>query len=114
MTSDAEDRRYLAALVSLRKSKAITQEKLAELTGWSMAQVEAFEAPGADPYMRDIRLYALAIGARIDHKIAPVSPKNLLLETEEFHIYTFGSRVPEVMKVQTFIPMSHEHEAEDI
>lgn len=64
-----EDRKMLADLVALRKSRGVSQDALARRIGVSQATISEFERLGNDPKLSTIRRYARALGAMIRHQV---------------------------------------------
>lgn len=60
------------ALVNLREQRGLSRSDVAESLSWPVAKVSNFERVGGDPYMSEVRRYALAIGARISTTVQAV------------------------------------------
>jgi transcriptional regulator with XRE-family HTH domain len=56
-------------LVALRKQNSLSQELVGTRMGVSQPAVAAFEGHESNPTLSSIRRYALAVGARIEHKV---------------------------------------------
>lgn len=67
------DESYLEQLVALRKSKRLTQEKVAELLGVDQSAIARIESGERDLHMSTLRRYALAVGARVEHRVTDFS-----------------------------------------
>ncbi|MFE2995025.1 helix-turn-helix domain-containing protein [Nocardia sp. NPDC059246] len=67
------DDELLEELVRLRRASKMSQADVARAMGRDRAAVSNFEKLTADPHLSTIRRYALAIGARITHRVEPVS-----------------------------------------
>ena len=63
------DERLLYALIQARKSAGLKQRDVAELLGIKQSSVAAFERYDNDPRLSTIRRYALAVGARVEHRV---------------------------------------------
>jgi transcriptional regulator with XRE-family HTH domain len=63
------DHDMLRDLVWLRRKAHMRQEDVGAKFGVTQPTVQAFERVGNDPRLSSIRRYALAIGARITHKV---------------------------------------------
>jgi predicted transcriptional regulator len=59
------------ALVQARLVRGLTQEGLAEATGWKWKWVAAFELGDVDPTLTDLLAYAAAVGVRVE--VVPVA-----------------------------------------
>lgn len=57
------------ALVEIRKSKKLTQKDVGIALGVSQESVSQFESGEANPSIRRIKLYALAVGASVNFSI---------------------------------------------
>lgn len=66
-----EDRLMRAELVRLREQAGLTQAEVGELLGVSQQAVNKFERYDSDPKLSTLRRYANAIGAVIEHRVAP-------------------------------------------
>ncbi len=62
-------RGLLSELVALRQQHQLTQAMVAERMGVSQAAVSQFERYDANPTLSTIRRYALAVGARLEHRV---------------------------------------------
>lgn len=62
----------IAALVHMRKKRGMTAEDVARRAGATLGWVLAFESGRTDPWLSEIRLYALCIHARIERTITPI------------------------------------------
>lgn len=56
-------------LIALRKAHNLSQELVGTRMGISQPGVASFEGHEANPTLSSIRRYALAVGARIEHKV---------------------------------------------
>ncbi len=56
-------------LIALRKKHNLSQELVGERMGVSQPAVASYEGYESNPTLSSIRRYALAIGARIEHKV---------------------------------------------
>ena len=56
-------------LVALRKQNNLSQELVGTRMGVSQPAVASFEGHESNPTLSSIRRYALAVGARIEHKV---------------------------------------------
>ena len=65
----AGDLEMTLALVSLRKTRGLTVEHVAEQMGRTPEQIREFERLEEDPRLSTVRQYALIVGARIDHQV---------------------------------------------
>jgi len=67
-------------LIEIRKRRGITQEQVDEMAGWqpgATARLEDYREPTWDPYMSTIRMYALCVGALIEHTVyVPIENRN--------------------------------------
>lgn len=63
------ERDLLSELVALRKQHDLTQSAVAQRMGVSQAAVSQVERYDANPTLSTIRRYALAVGARIEHRV---------------------------------------------
>lgn len=61
--------KLMEELLRLRKKNGISQELVGERMGVSQPAVAAFESHDSNPTLGTIRRYALAVGARIEHKV---------------------------------------------
>jgi DNA-binding XRE family transcriptional regulator len=59
----------IEALVQLRKKKNLTQKDVGLALGVSQESISQFENGEANPSIRRIKLYAMAIGVSVDFKI---------------------------------------------
>ncbi len=59
----------LEELLALRKKHGFSQDLVGERMGISQPAVASFESHDSNPTLSSIRRYALAIGARIEHKV---------------------------------------------
>ena len=67
--AEADERlRYL--LVKARKDARLSQREVAAALGIKQSSVAAFERHDNDPRLSTIRRYALAVGARVDHRVS--------------------------------------------
>lgn len=66
--AEADDR-MRAALIRARKAAGLTQADVAESLGIKQSSVASFERHDNDPRLSTIRRYALAVGARIEHRV---------------------------------------------
>lgn len=64
-----EQYRVQERLAALRVSAGMTVDGVADRAGWTVGKVLAVETPGGDPVLSDIRLYALIVGATIQHDV---------------------------------------------
>lgn len=64
-----EQYRVQERLAALRVAAGMTIGGVAERAGWTVGKVCAIETPGGDPLLSDIRLYALIVGATIQHNV---------------------------------------------
>lgn len=62
-------RKMLGDLVGMRKVHALSQETVADRMGVTQAAVSQFERYDSNPKLSTVRRYALAVGARIEHKV---------------------------------------------
>ena len=63
------DRDLLAGLIKVRRHRKLRQVDVAELLGVNQSAVAGFERLGGDPRLSTIRRYALAVGARVEHRV---------------------------------------------
>ena len=61
--------RLMEELLSLRKKNKLSQDLVGERMGISQPAVAAFENHESNPTLSTIRRYALAVGARIEHRV---------------------------------------------
>lgn len=61
--------RLMEELISLRKKNRLSQDVVGERMGISQPAVASFENHDSNPTLSSIRRYALAVGARIEHKV---------------------------------------------
>jgi len=66
------DYALLEALIAKREEMGLTQADLARKIGVSQQAISKFERMDADPRLSTIRRYALAVGLKISHEVAPV------------------------------------------
>lgn len=64
-----EHRELLQGLIALREANRLSQEQVAERMGVSQSAVSQFERYDSNPKLSTIRRYALAVGARIHHRV---------------------------------------------
>lgn len=65
-------RAMMSGLVELRGKRGLTQQGLAELIGISQSAVAQFERYDANPTLRSVRRYALAVGADLVITVRPI------------------------------------------
>jgi DNA-binding XRE family transcriptional regulator len=65
----AADETMRRALINARNAAGMTQKDVAELLGIKQSSIAAFERHDNDPKLSTIRRYALAVGARVDHRV---------------------------------------------
>ena len=65
----ASHRELLQDLISLRVANRLSQGDVAERMGVSQSAVSQFERYDANPKLSTVRRYALAVGARINHRV---------------------------------------------
>ncbi|BCN82792.1 helix-turn-helix domain-containing protein [Prescottella equi] len=63
------DDQMLEDLVTLRRTKGLSQDEVASRMNRSKTAVSNFERLGADPHLSTIRRYAAAIGALLETKV---------------------------------------------
>lgn len=56
-------------LVQLREDHGLDQQAVADLLGMSQSAVSQFERHDANPTLRTLRRYALAVGARLEIRV---------------------------------------------
>jgi transcriptional regulator with XRE-family HTH domain len=82
----AADEALRRALIDARRDAGLSQRDVAELLGIKQSSVAAFERHDNDPRLSTIRRYALAVGARIDHRVCT---ERVTVETDGWStIYT--------------------------
>lgn len=69
MTTEESWLDAIEALVEIRKSKNLTQKDVGIALGVSQESVSQFESGEANPSIRRIKLYALAVGASVNFNI---------------------------------------------
>ena len=70
----------IEALVQLRKKKNLTQKDVGLALGVSQESISQFENGEANPSIRRIKLYAMAIGVSVDFKIVDTG------STPDYHL----------------------------
>lgn len=65
----ASHRELLHDLVALRKANGLSQGDVAERMGVTQAAVSQFERYDTNPKLSTVRRYALAVGAKITHRV---------------------------------------------
>ncbi len=70
-------------LIALRKKHNLSQELVGERMGVSQPAVASYEGYESNPTLSSIRRYALAIGARIEHKV--IDDLEIIASTESGH-----------------------------
>jgi transcriptional regulator with XRE-family HTH domain len=65
----AADETMRRALIDARRAAGLSQQDVASLLGIKQASVASFERHENDPKLSTIRRYALAVGARVDHRV---------------------------------------------
>lgn len=61
----------LTAVRQARRRAGLSVEELAEMLGWPVEAVIEFEGPNSDPYLSDVRRYAVGVGTVIRHTVRP-------------------------------------------
>lgn len=92
----AADETMRRALIDARHDAGLSQRDVADLLGIKQASVAAFERHENDPKLSTIRRYALAVGARVDHRVCT---DHVTVETDGWSTVhspvTFGVSVDE-------------------
>ena len=65
----ASQAELMSNLVALRKRRNLIQQEVGDRMGVSQPAVAAFEAYDSNPTLSSLRRYALAIGARVEHRV---------------------------------------------
>ncbi len=60
-----------SALIRLRREQGLTQKDVADLLGVTQQAVYKLERYDSDPKFSTIRRYANAVGALVEHRVAP-------------------------------------------
>lgn len=64
------DEKLMSELIACRNAHGWSQEELGNRMGVSQASISAFERYDNDPRLSTIRRYALAVGARVQHRVS--------------------------------------------
>ncbi len=74
-----EDYAMRSDLVALRRQAGLTQKQVAERMGVTQQAVHKLERYDSDPKLSTVRRYANAVGALIEHRVAPDMGQSVLL-----------------------------------
>ena len=67
LANDSYD--YIESLRRVREENGLTPREVADKLGVSEDAIHEIEAPDANPDLNTLRQYALAIGARVEHRV---------------------------------------------
>lgn len=70
----AADEDLLDNLVRLREKLGLSQRDVADRLGVGQSAISRIESGERDPHLSTLRRYALALGARIDHRVTRFEP----------------------------------------
>lgn len=70
-----QDEKLLDDLVRLRRTNRLSQEAVGQLMGVGQSAVARIESGERDPRLSTLRRYALAVGADVEHTVAPFDAK---------------------------------------
>lgn len=68
------DEDLLDDLARLRESQGLSQRDVAERLGVGQSAISRIESGRRDPHLSTLRRYALALGARVEHRVSRFEP----------------------------------------
>ena len=86
------DRLLMQELIALRNARPLSQEVIGDRMGVSQSAVSQFERYDSNPTLSSIRRYALAIGARVEHRVFDDS-RNFYVQARPDQVPCFAARL---------------------